>query len=498
MKTLQEKPQLEETVTIADFEKTFNSSSKTQRKSLANEILIDTYELLDFKDTGYKPTHADYDSFVTDFSAYIRQKVEPEAYRHDAQLALAHVRAVQLPTSRKFKTLERLADNVETKEQYQAVVKTAADLGDKGIKRVYNNLQGLRKRLRKGDESAIEEAQIPSAMIQNLIHDPYRDLKSYKEVARLRDGLKDKKNPNLKEILTALGDATMKNIATGLGNPHSELMQSFLRRYGICSDDIKDIKKGRFDYHKRLKRAKRSLNLYKEIFQNPKKLDTGIKDFVNAVALNTIRKKDPEQKFETGNMVLDYSFRTRTLDAILQELTRDACINKCEQSEPRCCTRDYFKTGVPSQILAVQSFEAIKNKAHLKISSNSNGDCNYHNFDGCKLTLFKSPICLGHICSVPRKDLPGSDEGGRPRSAHTKLCRSFINSMCEIRSSTLNVPPDWYMKSRSSNPLSPFPEVLNRLDDAIKYGSELVKLKHGEKLGKQTKKKTKKSKNKKK
>ncbi|MBR9705989.1 hypothetical protein GOV14_03070 [Candidatus Pacearchaeota archaeon] len=490
MKTLQENPQLEETVTIADFEKTFNSSPKTQRKSLAKEILTDTYELLDFKDTGYKPTHTDYDSFVTDFSAYIRQKVEPEAYRHDAQRALAHVRALQTPNSKAFKTLEHMADNVGTKKQYEAVVKTAADLGDKGSRRVYNKLKSLRVRLRKGDESAIKEAQIPGHIVQEMITNSHRLFDSIKNPYYFSDAFKDKKNSSLSEILTAVGDVVMQNIAKGLNNPDSPFMGPFLGKYGLSCNDFRQLKKGSFSYHEKLKPANTSLKHYKEIFGKSKDMKSGINNLVNAIALNTLRKKDPEQKFETGNIIVDYSFRTRKLDVILRELTRDACINKCKHEDPRCCDANYFNRSVSSQILAIQQLEALKNKVHLRISTRDDGECNYHNVGGCKLTLFKSPLCMGHLCSAPRENLPGLEDDKNLQYSHDQPYYYFLQAMSGFRGCTLDLATDWLKRSQGADPTYHFPGVLTHLDSAIKFGSEIVKLKH-ERLRKQAKKKTK-------
>ncbi|MBS3094221.1 hypothetical protein J4474_01010 [Candidatus Pacearchaeota archaeon] len=101
--------------------------------------------------------------------------------------------------------------------------------------------------------------------------------------------------------------------------------------------------------------------------------------------------------------LLNYASRTKQLDGILTRLgTRKICADKdkCVQYQKGvehigCCSRDSYRTPDIAGLIIMQEIEAKR-----KGWENRHGNfCKYLSSDGCKLSLFKSPLCMGYLCS---------------------------------------------------------------------------------------------------
>ena len=122
------------------------------------------------------------------------------------------------------------------------------------------------------------------------------------------------------------------------------------------------------------------------------------------------QNNDQIQKTETNNgyeTILFYIARSVQLDSLLNELTRDFCSDKCDNGIRGCCNYNAYKFGVPEEMLILQEKEALRNRWEGK---NKDLGCKYHSSNGCKLSLFKSPVCITFLCENLKRYLEKEHE----------------------------------------------------------------------------------------
>lgn len=97
---------------------------------------------------------------------------------------------------------------------------------------------------------------------------------------------------------------------------------------------------------------------------------------------------------ENIRIIEDYTARTARLDVILDKLTKYFCANTCKEGIEGCCMFNAYKFDVLEEMLELQEEEALKNGWETEGSK-----CKYHSATGCKLTLFKPPVCINFLCT---------------------------------------------------------------------------------------------------
>jgi hypothetical protein len=159
-------------------------------------------------------------------------------------------------------------------------------------------------------------------------------------------------------------------------------------------------------------------------------------------------------------IIKEYTDGVGQLDEILNELTRDYCASECPRPPFGCCkgpSGNYSQWDISiNEFFDMQKEEALKNGwdgNEEERKYNSEKICRYHTDDGCPLVLFKSPICIGHICIPLGKDLIESDV----------MNRAFIDSLEDVaRGNKLSGNKN---ESRT---------LINKIKNAIYWGNEAV------------------------
>ena len=111
-----------------------------------------------------------------------------------------------------------------------------------------------------------------------------------------------------------------------------------------------------------------------------------------------------ETKTEIEKTIEKYAKRTEQLDTILQTLTKDFCAKNCPNRPYGCCGENY-SAGIPEEMLLLQEKEAKEN-GWIQENTSTNLQCKYHAAEeGCKLKLYKPPVCMGFLCGDLRHDI---------------------------------------------------------------------------------------------
>jgi hypothetical protein len=94
--------------------------------------------------------------------------------------------------------------------------------------------------------------------------------------------------------------------------------------------------------------------------------------------------------------LLAYAAKSRELDTLLDRLgAKKFCAVHCDKSPGGCCWEHTYRMGNEDffEFLALQEAEARK-RGWLRPGER----CRYHSDTGCKLSLFKAPVCLRLLC----------------------------------------------------------------------------------------------------
>ncbi len=134
-------------------------------------------------------------------------------------------------------------------------------------------------------------------------------------------------------------------------------------------------------------------------------------------------------KTEQSETIKFYTGRTSKLDNILDKLTKNFCAGRCNNGNSGCCHNNAYKFDAPDEMLGLQEKEALKNG--WKRSNNINNRCKYHSSEGCKLTLYKPPVCINSLCEDLRRYI--EEKHGINGRLFTSLMRE-ANLFCLTRS----------------------------------------------------------------
>jgi hypothetical protein len=108
--------------------------------------------------------------------------------------------------------------------------------------------------------------------------------------------------------------------------------------------------------------------------------------------------------------LLAYAAKSRKLDTLLGKLgAKEFCACDCAKSPGGCCWEYAYRMGNEDffEFLALQEVEARKNGW-----ARPGKRCRYHSDIGCKLSLFKAPVCIRLLCPPLVKSL--EKRFGRP------------------------------------------------------------------------------------
>lgn len=163
-------------------------------------------------------------------------------------------------------------------------------------------------------------------------------------------------------------------------------------------------------------------------------------------------------------VVEDYASRTRQLDQILDDLTKDFC-RRCSEyqiseTKPCCKSRPYppyHMSGATPELLEHQKKEARANGVEPVYRRDF---CNFLTENGCVLKVYKSPVCIGYMCFDLEEHLNKEfgEENVKPFAENMKMIKraGYINPLLKRN-----------------------PQVLFEfMDEAIEYGLVLVEIKH--------------------
>jgi len=458
---------------VKDADDFFKKQAKNARRKFFEEVVRETCSLLDFSIAEHKPECTDYRTFLENFSETISQRIEPEIHAHNSKKICALIRGLTgIEKNPAYKTLEARASKIETQEAYEVFLKDAEKLADTELKNRYGELKKTIKAIKKGDKEAMSEKQISMGLVdyQTIrIVDKVRSAMGYREA---KPPFNKKRMAKVKDVLSFLENASIEFLREELPG---EIISRFFDENCISQEVYKKLRNKTFEY----KINSEKIN-FKEVYSKALKLEQGknpktaVRNFINDIAQSVIIKNNEKQAGEnrenrkdTGNKILDYSRRTEQLDAILNKLTRDYCAKNCPEGEAGCCGKHHYGDFMPEEALAMQEIESLKNKWHNR----GEGECKYHSSDGCKLTLFKPPICIGHLCDSVVRYL-GNELG------YEKI-KGFPGEMGKIKDSHLSLNCRNDEERRRFEALGEYDRrgLFSALDKAIATGNELVELK---------------------
>lgn len=179
--------------------------------------------------------------------------------------------------------------------------------------------------------------------------------------------------------------------------------------------------------------------------------------------------KNVEISPENKRLIIKYALRTKKIDEIFTELTKEYCASSCPLGSDSCCgksAREYREAkerkyneinehGLIEEMVELQEIEARKNGW----VEPSKDNCKYHtDSSGCKLVFFKTPSCIGDLCWQLKKHL-------REQFGYEET-ESFLKKMYDIR----------YANTVTN------PYLFNSMDDAIAAGMELVGINKSDKM----------------
>jgi len=145
-----------------------------------------------------------------------------------------------------------------------------------------------------------------------------------------------------------------------------------------------------------------------------------------------------------SNTLFKYVQRTEKLDTVLEKLTRDYCPSVCKISTG-CCNIQGYRYGVPNSFSQFQEAEALYN-----LWESPGEGCKYISKEGCKLTLFKAPICITGLCQEIKQHL---------RQEYGRQGEKFYNLMWDAVKYNLKHKPS---------------RLFRAMDAAIAQGEKLI------------------------
>ena len=158
--------------------------------------------------------------------------------------------------------------------------------------------------------------------------------------------------------------------------------------------------------------------------------------------------------------VLTYAARVNELDKVMGELTRNICASSCPDAPAGCCNGQFHKYTDFKAILNLQENEANINA--WVICEEDPNLCKYHTNTGCKLTLLKSPLCLGYLCAEIDIELTMKNPN--------ETTSVFLNAMDKVAHSKL----EYYERVFEGN-FKGRDDILDAMDVAIVYGRDLIR-----------------------
>jgi hypothetical protein len=122
---------------------------------------------------------------------------------------------------------------------------------------------------------------------------------------------------------------------------------------------------------------------------------------------------NPADSEYTRARLLEYAARSRHLDALLRKVgAKEFCAADCPRPPWGCCWEYAYRMGNEDffEFLALQQVEAKRNGW-----TRPGEKCRYHTVTGCKLGLFKAPVCMRLLCPplvkmLRRRFGPGADD----------------------------------------------------------------------------------------
>lgn len=113
----------------------------------------------------------------------------------------------------------------------------------------------------------------------------------------------------------------------------------------------------------------------------------------------------PSPPYVIEKLLLEYALLAVELDDLIGRLSKSFCAAQCPTAPVGCCHLLGYDMGlVPDRMLSVQRLEAVRNGWRAPTRPDVE-KCRYHTQTGCTLRLFKSPACIGAMCTAVGRHL---------------------------------------------------------------------------------------------
>ncbi len=464
------------------LEEYFIRKSSKQQRAFLKDVFRQTVDLLDMDLKDYEPEYNSYKDFSNGFVDEIFRRLDGECVRHASLKLIRDFKRVGVSQeSEQYKALREKADAARSPEQYDELEKI---IGKESIKIILGGYRELRQTLENLKSGNIEEAKDlfihPSFLgtALNYTLDSFRtEAEAFhypgdREVTRagvyVRDG-----NINIVQALKNLSESFLVSLVEDI---EKEVVDDFLAQRGLGSKDLEKIQEGKFNY-----KLNNNIGFFKDVYkgifeiqEDKQEIREKVIKFIDGVssAFTQKRKKLTKGKI-IGSPIVHYINRTKKLDEVLNELTREICATECHNWKRGCCDGQHFDRGISFELKDLtghlQVLQALKNGWQEK--NKEDRMCKYHSKEGCKLDTLKTPLCIGYVCynlnlflaeELGIKDLHYAPKKG---DSLRKLYDDFITSMGRVSGGILSLDQDDSFF------------VFSNLDKAIRYGKELIKIK---------------------
>lgn len=122
----------------------------------------------------------------------------------------------------------------------------------------------------------------------------------------------------------------------------------------------------------------------------------------------------PGQPWRIRKLLLEYGVKALALDVLVAALNRRFCAERCPDPPVGCCHILGYDLGlVPEAMLELQALEAAWRASTAPgwaplPEGAVERKCRYHTDRGCVLVRWKSPACIGALCTALQAHLPSA------------------------------------------------------------------------------------------
>ena len=333
---------------MESIEQIFKNLKRKTKQSICEKVVNEFNEFFEFNIKDYRIDN--FYHFVEDLKTITRDHFKP--YGPNSLKICEFLKKIkEAEKTKTYKNILKMAESAETEEDYNIIFEAAAEFGNKLVKKRFAPFKKLARELEEDVSSLI----ISERKFYEIVE--YTHLLSYnkqlnKKAAKSPYCYKKNGHIPLADIIKHLEKGAKEEIL-------EEASVKFREDNNLALDEFNLLVDGSFDYSLKLKNDCH----FEEAFSIYIPPNDTIEDFIkNLTEIYLIEEKEIKRKLSYENKITAYAIRTKKLDRILNELTKEFCATKCKKNIIKkygCCENNY-SNRVPD-LKELQEKEAVKN-----------------------------------------------------------------------------------------------------------------------------------------